>query len=247
VYQWGAPTAEYAVPRSKFVVNLIAGILAMIPALGLLIGGLAYWWFGEGKPGTWRGLAAGALGLTLAGGIVAWVQQAYRNRGTRILLYPHGIVRFQRDGVETLRWTEIATVVQAMNTGSREQSLVPRNKFTVYRNDGSNVELMQIPKIRELGERIQQETLKYLLPPALQAYQAGKEVSFSKLTASRAGINNGKATLPWVEIKDVEIDKNGQLVFTAQGRWLSFAKVPIEEIPNVHVLLALVRHVRGPY
>jgi len=256
VYQWHTPTAEFAVPRSRFIINLVAGIFAMIPALGLLVGGVIISGailFGD-APANPKGrspwpmaLGAFALGLALTLGIVFWVLGTYRSRGTRVLLFPRGLVRLQHGAAAVCRWEDVQKVTHEMNTGSREKKLVPRHRFVVACRDGTTLDFQHIPKTRELGERIQEATLKHLMPLALQVYQTGKPVKFGPLTVSREGVGNGKETVPWVDVKDVQIDKHGQLVFTTQGRWLSFAKVPVEEIPNVHVLLALVRQARGPY
>lgn len=249
VYQWGAPTAEFAVPPGRAVINLIAGMFALIPALGMAIGGsvaLFLSLFGDTpwKHRGYMGLAA-SLGIGFTVGIIFWVKQSFATEGTRVWLFSRGLVRLGRGAAEACRWEEIQSVQQEMNTGSRERAGAVRHRFTISRRDGTQMSFEGIPKVRALGEQIQQESLKYLLPPVLKTYHSGQPVTFGSLTLSGEGVNNGKETVPWVEIKGVEIDKNGQLVFTAQGRWFSFAKMPIADIPNVHVLLALVRQRRG--
>lgn len=84
------------------------------------------------------------------------------------------------------------------------------------------------------------------MPQMLAALQAGKSLSFGVLTISPQGLGNGTETIPWSELHSVRLDEEKDTIkVNRQGKWLSWANVPMEKMSNILVFLALVERITG--
>ena len=93
-----------------------------------------------------------------------------------------------------------------------------------------------------LGEAIQRETTRRLLPQALHAYEVEGHVEFGKLAVSREGLSKGGKILPWSDVACVVVHSGSLLVRRRNGRLAWFA-VPMGKVPNLYVYLALVENI----
>jgi hypothetical protein len=172
-------------------------------------------------------------------------QRLRQNRGLRVFAFPAGLARVQDEAVDVVRWEEIATITRAVLWEPEQESpLDGAIRFTLLTNDG-RVYLFDelLPGLRDLRRYVERYTLPHLFPPALDAWEEGREVPFGKLSANRVGLTCDRLVLPWALCGSVEVVK-GMLVVKRSRAWIAFCKIPLREVPNVHVLLALAEYVR---
>jgi hypothetical protein len=96
---------------------------------------------------------------------------------------------------------------------------------------------------RYFSRLVKENTLRYMLSPALEAYNAGETIGFGYVSASPEGIHCGQETLPWDLFGRAEVSKGRLLVSSRNGK-KPFGRVELAQVPNVHVLLALTEHIR---
>ena len=233
----GTPLAEYGMVAQRTA--LLAGPL--VAAIGLCAAGFALT----------SGVREEMLVFTIIGLVLAAVGgyllfSTLRARDLRAWLFTDGLAYRERGQMRVIRWDEIGWVWQRITR--RYVNGVPVGtdyRYTLQRLDGEKFTLNpRLAKIGELGNHLQQELFRRLFPQAVEAYNSGQELSFGKLSLSRAGISNGKETLPWEQVKGVKLE-NGQIVVSKQGKWLAWGGTPAHEVPNLFILLEIIHQVVG--
>jgi hypothetical protein len=231
--------------RVAWSILLIAAGTAAI-GMGVL---LAFLQRGGFRPGYLLCVPVGILGVFLG---LLLVISALRNLSLRVAIFPNGLVRIRHRTVDICRWDDIESVYQrwplnqwdlaphSVNPLPYAGSSVPPYKCAIRRRDGKRLVFNErIEDEVKLGELIQQEAMRCLLPLALARFQEGKSVPFGKIAVDQNGFTSGKAFLPWDEVKEVKLGQ-GVLSVSREGKWLSWCKVDAESIPNLFVLLALL-------
>jgi hypothetical protein len=183
--------------------------------------------------------------LYLYNGMGGWLR-ARRIRGLRVLVFPTAIARMQAGAVEVVRWDEITTVSRAVLWEQDQQTLFDGGiRLALTMGDGRECEFDDaLSGLKELRKLVEQHTLPHLLHEALDAYEAGQDVSFGVLSASRRGLAYGGRHLPWARYGAVETAK-GHVHVKALGGGRPVWKIRLLEVPNVHVLIALAEYVHG--
>jgi tRNA-binding EMAP/Myf-like protein len=97
--------------------------------------------------------------------------------------------------------------------------------------------------VEKLGRAIQKEVTQRLLSQAHDALNAGQTVDFGKVGVSRSGIMISKKTIPWKEIKKVDVS-DGFVTISRVGKHLNWV-AKVADIPNVYVFLTLVNQALG--
>lgn len=98
--------------------------------------------------------------------------------------------------------------------------------------------------VLDLANRIDAEIAKRQLAPALTRAHAGEALHFDKLGISTAGISWKGATLPWSEVESIETEF-GYMTIRKKGKWLSWARFAVGDIPNFPVFSAVLQAVRA--
>lgn len=260
----GTPTAEYT-PRHRIgclVLSLIAGILfsVFVAAVGIfLITGAVQWSSGANR---YFFVAIGLMVILI--GVWLFVR-AIRKRalGKRVLVFSEGLAYTQHGKTDIIRWDDVAAVWQNVIRHFYRQPWQTTHRYTgtthVYTiklNDGRKYTFDDaLSNVGELGSTIQQESLHHILPRLRQVYEAGQTIPFGALSISKAGISRGYNTLPWDQVKEVEIYEGflnvystkeqtiTDLIFTkGKGTW---ASVAVAKTPNAFVFKALVDEILG--
>ena len=184
----------------------------------------------------------------LIGGLGAWIMRSWlTRRGKVIEVYERGVVRIQGKQVKITCWDDIDAVWQritrhyhnGMYTGTT-------HVYTILAKNGERFSVSHIYKdIEALGQIIQSEVTKRLLPPFVRAYQTGQTVNFGKLSLNTQGLIHKNKQLSWSEIKDLKIERGFISVKQEGGRWFNWATVGADSIPNLFVFLALVDSIVG--
>jgi len=234
-YQLGNQRGEYRSGAGSAVIAILgAGLIA----LGL---------FGEFSVISAGGETSAMLALLVPmafGGLMIFSWFAYSRR--RIQVFEQGFIHIKGSKAETWRWDEIAFVWQSITKMS--VNFIPvgtRYIYTVQHRNGQKIKLTNgIRKIKELGELIQNETFARLMPLAVAAYNNGEALHFGKLSLSQQGISNSKETVPWGQIKGVNVSQ-GYVGIQREGKWLRWANVPVAGVPNFFIFMALANQIVG--
>ena len=246
-YQLGALREEY---RFKIVRTLIGGLIAL--ALG--VGAIAFIFISEHLSlatmdfsdvdtggGFWAFIIFGLLFLTY--GIWSCVS-LIQNYDVRVAVCEQGLLRTKKGQVEVVRWDQVNAFWQAVTkrytnviyTGTTHIYTLRRSDGVVYKfNDTLN-------KVEALGNSIQREVTRVLLPRFIYAYNAGSTLTFGPLSINQQGISNSKEMLPWSQVKDLQV-KRGIVSVKKEGKWLNWSTVGVARIPNFYVFMALVDYV----
>lgn len=236
----------------------------LLVAAGLILVGVVgnYLWFAVG-PGDFNILIKFLLMPPVLG--AALLVHLVRNRGLAVLVYPTGLLRLRRGEVESFPWDEVAAVklkVQAVERpavardpdGEPSAGWLPVQvpavqvwtaRLTVERVDGAVAHFgPALEGYDRLAEEVQKRTFGRVWADARGRVAAGLPVPFGDLSVYRDGLHHAGKFLRWREVKEVAVSQ-GRLTVKREGKWLPWAVLKdIAEVPNPHVLLALVEECR---
>src|SRR5262249_50295146 len=146
--------------------------------------------------------------------------RAWRNRGLRVLVFPEGVVRVQGNRAVAFFWDEVETVLQKKNLHTWTQLLEGKLIYTVTRTSGAQLRFDEAPpNLPLLGGILQRETLKHLVPRALDALRAGETLTFGPLRVTHEGVSRGPETVPWQRLREVKLGGD-RLTVTKAGGWM---------------------------
>lgn len=229
----GARLAEYSGRASLPLVWIGLGLVLGALGLGLAVGGLL-------ASRSDRSLLCLVPPGLLCLGAGAWALNEWRlKHNLRVWLYPEGFAHFHGGRVNVFRWEGITEVYQSMQHTHRMGRAVQRI-YTVRSRDGKQSVLTgELGGIAALGEHIQEQVTRRMLPRSLAAYNAGETQSFKNLRLDREGLTYRGKSLPWSEVEEVRIDR-GALTIRAKGRRAAWASLTASGTPNLPTLLALL-------
>lgn len=191
-------------------------------------------------------------------------QAAAQGRSLRFLVYPWGITWINGSHETAGRWEEMTQVWQTISlylrNGAHERT---EYGYKIQLADGrtwtfqgalrgraaarSEAEQPQrvpgttVPvTVEQLGRLVTDAVTRIQLPKAIERFNAGQSLSFGPLTVDPAGISAGDQSLAWDEIEDVRT-RQGVVTVKKAGKWLSWHKVGVSQIPNYFVFDVLVR------
>ena len=181
-----------------------------------------------------------AIGAPLLG---IWLAQ----RGKIVEVYENGLVRLRGKTVKVTRWDDIDAVWQQITRNYYNGVYTGTTYvYTIQTRNGEKFKITNVYKdVESLGNIMQSEVTKRLLPPMVRAYQSGQTVSFGKLSLSPQGLIYKDKQLAWNEIKDLKIDRGYISVKKEGGRWSNWASVSAASVPNLLVFLAMIDSIVG--
>jgi hypothetical protein len=154
-------------------------------------------------------------------------------------LFAHGLVYVKGSSMTVFPWhdTEIRrSVVQQQNSPK------PDYRYWLWRPGSPPVELSPTLGLHDFGPEMERRLTADRAPADLDAVVAGQRIEYGPFTVDLAGLTTRKATIPWSQIRAVEV-KNGQVqVWQADARRAQ--TVDVAKVPNVFVFLALVETMR---
>jgi hypothetical protein len=215
-YHLGTPLAVYraSVTTSNLLYLLIGGILVA----GLVVQGI------HGR--SWLVLLPILLIAVLLWGLL---ESTWWTRDLCMVVCTDGLLRLWHDETESVRWDEISELWRDR-----------RGHYAFSRADGTRFIVNHIfHHADELSSRIEEKVTERLLPRVLALYQRGEPVRFGQVQVSRQGIKVGGMSLPWDKVAEVQV-QGGMLAFKQQGMALHELYAPVNRIPNLCVLEALI-------
>ncbi|HLU11172.1 MAG TPA: DUF6585 family protein [Oceanobacillus sp.] len=237
----GRQQAVYGTSTRRSGLQAFFGILLV---LGALAAGYAYITADPKEPNREGALVVAVIcaiiGVPL---FIAWLTQ----RGKTIEVYEHGLVRIKGKNVKVTRWDDITAVWQQITRNYYNGIYTGTTYvYTILTKSGEKFKITNVYKdVESLGNTIQSEVTKRLLPPMVQAYQSGQTVNFGVLSLSPQGLSYKNKHLAWNEIKDLKIQQGYISVKKEGGRWFNWASVSAASVPNLFVFLSMVDGIVG--
>jgi hypothetical protein len=231
IAQLGKPVAEFSVRGRVLFRNLV--IAPVLLAAGTVIEVGLFW---AQAFHNHHIVLIGAF-LMLMG--VMLVVRALRNRGLRVLVFPEGLVRIRRTEGRALLWEEVHQVWRKKIDGHWARAWQGALILKIQRKDGGRIEFDDsLPRLQKLSEILHRETLPYLLPAAVNAFESGRSLDFGKLRLDQAGLKQGNEAIRWTEVQEIKFGED-QVTIYKKGKWGRWCQAPVADIPNAHVLRAL--------
>jgi hypothetical protein len=249
IAQQGTPFARFRVGGFQYRLLQIGGALGILFGVGFLglIGYLLFLDAGPARPREGLKMLKGAVfAVAVLGAGIAVLARSRKSRGLNVLVCTDGLARVQGDDIEILPWEDIRSVTRIARASHEMNSTFESAvQLVLERTDGSrwtfDETLRDLKQLRILVEKC---TLDNFLAPALEAVRGGRSVAFGPLAVDASGIRFGKELLPWNRYRHMEVER-GQLTVFENERGKAFCKVDTAQVPNTHVLLALVESVCG--
>ncbi|HEU5229643.1 MAG TPA: DUF6585 family protein [Ktedonobacteraceae bacterium] len=208
-HQLGIPTAEYRTGVAfKIWLSLFCFFLAIIALLLALLAFLNI----SLLPARYTPLHALVVGVLLLSYGLYLSFRAFPLRTARAYVCPGGLLLIKGSKPQVIRWDAVVAMwhrndVYGYIYDTHVFIVRLANKQT-FKFDGNWRNLMS------LGEIIANETAQLLLPQAMAAYYAGQPVAFGDLKLSLQGISGRRRTLPWQQIKNIDI---GEKIVTIEA------------------------------
>ena len=232
--QLGTLLAEHRrMTSSKFVYTVLP-ILCLLLGAGVIVGGVL-----SRALGTFIFSVLFAL-VFLGPGAWLWLTNR-RERDLLLQVFADGF-SYAANGRQTAaRWDEILEVFEKITAKSVNGAHVGTfYQYTIILKNSAPVKTSErLGNLEAFGQTIRNEVFERRFPEAWQRYCQGEAVRFGKFELSQQGINNGRETLPWSQIKEVAV-KQGIIRLSRQGGGvLSWGQAPAAKVPNYFVMTAL--------
>lgn len=243
MYQLGAPVAVY-----KPLLGSPLAIIGMM--LGIIIVDILLFYIIEAITGYIFYILIAIPIAAIAYGIYAFIDYKLR-----VYQFTNGLVHAKGQQIATIRWDQIDAIWIAVSqqryfslAGALVSALASaRNtrSLTVRRVDGASFKFTNtLRNSHMLMQNIEQAVMQSHMPRAVVAYQSGQVIPFGPLTVGRQGMGNGRETIPWQEVQNVDM-KRGYLQVKRAGKTFNWANVNVSKIPNLLVFISLVNGVRS--
>lgn len=190
-------------------------------------------------------LPIGGIGLLLeaAGLVLFW--KGYRSRNLVAAIYQDGLAYSDHQGIRQYRWTDITALTTKLELEYGEEGISGMSvKYKVYDRNGFAFELADsIQNVGALAAKIQTAIYPHVYAEAAERFNAGKPVTFGRVTIGQKGIDVGKRRISWDQVGHVEV-KKGRLHVVRNDKTRA-GTVAADAVPNYMVVIALVQQITG--
>ena len=234
----GAVVAEYTPKRGYSKVNVITGYVVGVVGVALIIGGIVLMlqnqqWFCVPL--------AGVLAAVM--GIVSY-RMGVGQRGLLVVVYADGVSRTQGSKTAVFRWDEIDEVRRRMITSGRGRATGFIYQISDANGGEAKFDTNNLPRGRDLGQKIVLEVTRRQLPKAQAAYEKGETLDFGRFSLSKDGLISRKKTLAWSDVESVDL-RGARIEVKEKGRRLNWASVGADQVVNYGLFLAMSKLILG--
>jgi hypothetical protein len=216
------------VARSLFGVMIGTGALVDLIAI---IGGASL------VGGSWPIVILGAVVPGL--GVLGLVSK----KPERLRLHAAGLIVGEGSRAQTVLYDQISELrtFRVMTQDDRPRALADRHSLRL--TDGRTVEIRYWGAALEtIAKHLRAVTRERRLREARENLDAG--VRFGEITVGAAGVRTEFAELTWSSIVEASLETATPTV-VVRGKGSGWIELKLEEVPNAHVLVALVNERRG--
>jgi hypothetical protein len=246
VTRLGGPLGLFRTGRFVLGLYWTLGVLAVLVGLGILVGFVVLLADAPANGRGGRGLfklivvVIGALSIG-----IGLIRKARASGGMRVFVCADGIARLQRGRTEVMRWEDVNALKRVVDTKNQELVVSTAAQLILVDRNGRQMLFNEtVSGLREMRQMVEEQTLKFMLPPAIEAFQGGAVIGFGDANVSREGLQVGRKSLPWDLFESAEVSKGRLIVYDSSNGKKRFGRVDVSKVPNVHVLLALAEYAR---
>jgi uncharacterized protein DUF6585 len=182
------------------------------------------------------------LGLPFAALGIGAAVNVWRQRHRRVDVYERGIIEQRGNRLTQVSWDDVASLtcqrVQVRQVGG----LVTHNiaSYRLLTHAGKKLRLDHLlSDIATLGEEIERQVSRSLLPKVRARLAAGENVEFAPFTLSERGISLRQRTLGWEQLAGAEVAR-GEVRIFARGEPGAWTRVAYGKLSNAKALLELL-------
>ncbi|MEV0239960.1 DUF6585 family protein [Streptomyces sp. NPDC050674] len=163
----------------------------------------------------------------------------------RLHLFEHGLAEVGKNGdISTFRWDSLTVLQQITERYANGVYVGTTYVYTLHRQDGTTLKVTGFYDQPECwGPALQQEITRAQLPALLARLGQGETLTCGELSVNPAGVATTRGSLTWPEIEKVEFSQ-GVLVLRKAGKKLPWARIPVKNIPNLFLFVALIDWLR---
>lgn len=181
------------------------------------------------------------LGAALAG---VW---AARRIHKVVRLHHGGLHHRDAKGERAVPWRSVDGVYQRIVRVHRAgEDVDVRDEYTIALRDGTALEIdYHFDEVEAFGSAVTAAVTELLLPVHRDALRAGETLDFGPIRLDAGGVHTGDRRLPWDEVESISwkagilASDTAFLMVRRRGGLLAWAKVPVEQIKNYPVLMAI--------
>jgi hypothetical protein len=161
------------------------------------------------------------------------------------VLYPDGLAFFNGSEVLIFRWPDVAAIKMQVVQYSAYH-VIPvgaSHTYTITNQNGQIIKLDdQLGKVQELFEVVRKAVFPILMKRSVEALASGQTLTFGSITLSKAvGVQKGNKLYHWNELGRVSVDNGVVNIRPRKGGLFGGIRAPVSNIPNVDVLVTLLR------
>jgi hypothetical protein len=243
VVGFGAVKSEHPSKGNKWLAVIVGGLFMVAAPLFLLLA-LFLGYDAYTRHGLMRVDNAVLIPLIVA--VVAFflgalgLFNAWRNWSLAAVLYDEGFALNRRQGLQALRWNQIASVKQAVTKHYYNGIYTHTSHiYTVETKDKTRIQLNdQLAKVEDLGQAVQHGASNALFPEYVATLNSGQRLTFGPLSLDAQKLYSGNKELPWSEIKAIKINK-GVISVKKEKGWFNWASVTVPQVPNFFIFLEI--------
>ncbi|MEW2615820.1 DUF6585 family protein [Streptomyces sp. NPDC047880] len=163
----------------------------------------------------------------------------------RLHLFEHGLAEVGKNGeISAFRWDSMTVLQEITERYANGVYVGTIYVYTLHRLDGTTLKVTGFyDQPERWGAALQQEITRAQLPGLLARLRQGETLTCGELSVNPGGVATTKGSLTWLEIEKVEISQ-GVLVLRKAGKKLPWARMPVKNIPNLFLFIALIDWLR---
>ncbi|HEY9597818.1 MAG TPA: DUF6585 family protein [Cyanophyceae cyanobacterium] len=238
--QFGNLVEKHRAQTGTYIIFTVISLLLGAFLLLIAIHGIPLW-------GGWRLTSIWFLvfGLFFAIATCYFGITAIATIGVRLFLFEQGLIYKNFAASQIVPYDSMTVIWNGRLPAYADDTSAATEKiYKIETNSGKRLKITDIfDKVDEIGDRLQKELVRHQLPRVLNDYNRGRELQFGTLMINHDGVSSVLGTLPWTEIKTIQI-RTGVVVFEGNsGTLLNWMTVRVAEIPNLCLFLALAEQI----
>jgi len=162
----------------------------------------------------------------------------------RLFVYEKGLVYQSSDKTIIINFSEIVALWQ-YSARYYLYFVIPTGRttyeYTIQTKDGKRIIIDEIIANEELGKYLNYELFKHLMPSMKFNYALGQEVVFGEITISKKGIKVKNGTLPWLDVKSIDISAGKLYIRKKNSSWLdkNWYVTEVSTIYNLYIFIKM--------
>ncbi|MEH2080943.1 MAG: DUF6585 family protein [Nostoc sp.] len=182
------------------------------------------------------------LGCLIVSGVLAYgIIDILKDR---LFVYEKGLVYQSSDKTRVINFSDIVALWQ-YSAKYYLYFVIPTARtnyeYTIETKDGKRTIMDEMIANEELGKYLNYELFKHLMPSLKFNYALGQEIVFGEITISKQGIKVQNDTLPWSDIKNIDISAGKLYIRKKNSGWLdkNWYVTKVSTIYNLYIFIEM--------